>query len=172
MKVNRPVRAVFDYLANIQLHGEWDQDFRSYQGPDGPVELGTVFVKREIDESIAGGPWGSAVVKSMKVATRSVTCVDRDRRLEYAIEGENSWLHRVEYFELEPTAEGTLIVKGTDLIFPSFSKNPWFYLVLLVPVVWPIVLINLLFLPVTALGLWQDHMRKLGRIKKRLEASF
>jgi len=172
MKVNRPVRAVFDYLANFQLHGEWDQDFKNYQGPEGPVELGTVFVKREIDETIAGGPMGSAVVKSLKVATRSVTCVDRDRRLEYVIEGENAWSHRVEYFEFEPTLEGTLIIKGTDLIYPSISKNPLLLLALLVPVVWPIILMNLLFLPPTVMGLWQDHAGKLRRIKARLEASF
>ena len=62
----------------------------------------------------------------------------------------------------------TRVTKGTDLVYPSLRKN-YRWLVLLVPVVWPFVLMNLVWMPSIDLGIFMGHRGKLGRIKKNLE---
>lgn len=53
-------------------------------------------------------------------------------------------------------------------MYPSLRKN-YLWLVLLVPVAWPFILMNLVWMPAVMLGIFLDHRRKLARIKKNLE---
>ena len=168
--INNPVRDVYDYLADFGRHGEWDQDAKSFQGPPGAVELGTTFQRVDVCDTVTGGALGTAQIRSTKVIVREVTYLERDRWLEYKITGENGWMHRIEYFGLEPTLEGTRLTKGTDLMYPSLRRNLLWLVALLVPLLWPFVILNLLWLPSIILGIKLGHKEKLGRIRARLEA--
>ncbi len=168
--INSPVRDVYDYLAEFGRHSEWDQDAKNFQGPPDAVELGSTFQKLDVCDTVTGGALGTAAIRSTKTIVREVTYLDRDRWLEYKITGENGWMHRIEYFGLEPALEGTRLTKGTDLMYPSLRRNFLWLLALIVPLFWPFVIFNLLWLPSIILGIKWGHKEKLGRIKARLEA--
>ncbi len=167
--INRPVREVFDFLSDFGRHREWDREAESFKGPAGPVELGATFQKFDVFDAGTGGPLGASPIRSTRVVVREVTYVDRDRWLEYKISGENGWLHRIEFFGLQPAPEGTLLTKGTDLMYPSLRRNFLWLFAPFVPVFWPFVVLNLLWLPSIIFSLKRSQKEKLGRIKDRLE---
>ena len=166
--VDRPVEEVFQYLSNFRLHSEWDEASKAFLCTPGPVELGSVFEKHDLCDGITGTALGAVRLRTTRIITRTVTQLERDRRLEYEIRGENGLMHRSEYFELEAVPGGTLVTKGTDLIYPALS-NKFLWLTLFVPVVWPFIIINLFWLPTTVFGIKMELSTMLNRIKKRLE---
>lgn len=178
--IGLPVSQVYQYLADFSLHGEWDNDAKEYLGTPGGVKLGSTFQKLEVCDTVTVGTLGTATINTTKTIVRTVTEAEIDKRLEYRIMGENGLMHRVEFFDLEQVMPepdrqdstllgvATRVTKGTDLVYPSLRKN-YRWLVLLVPVVWPFVLMNLVWMPSIAFGLFMDHGGKLGRIKKKLE---
>ena len=178
--IGMPVRQVYQYLADFSLHREWDEDAKRYLGTPGMVELGSTFQKVEVCDTVTVGTLGTATINSTKIIVRTVTQVEANKRLEYQVAGENGLMHRIEFFDLEPVAlepgpggsigerEVTRVTMGTDLMFPSLRKN-YLWLVLFVPVTWPFVLMNLVWMPSIMLGIFWDHRGKLARIKKNLE---
>lgn len=178
--IRRPVSQVYQYLADFSLHREWDEDAKQYLGTPGMVELGSTFQKLEVCDTVTVGTLGSATINSTKTIVRTVTQVEANKRLEYKTAGENGLMHRVEFFDLEPVSlepgavdstgegEATRVTQGTDLMYPSLRKN-YLWLVLLVPVTWPFILMNLVWMPSIALGIFLEHRGKLARIKKNLE---
>lgn len=173
--IAKPVSQVYEYLADFSLHRQWDDDSKQYQGTPGIVDVGSTFQKLDICDTVSVGTLGTATINSTKTIVRTVTQADPNKRLEYKVAGENGLMHRVEFFELEPVignsiqeGEATRVTKGTDLMYPSLRKN-YMWLVLLVPVAWPFVLMNLIWMPSAVFGIIMDHRGKLGRIKKNLE---
>ena len=178
--IGKPVSQVYHYLADFSLHREWDEDAKQYLVTPGIVELGSTFQKVEVCDTVSVGTLGTATINSTKTIVRTVTQVEANKRLEYRVVGENGLMHRVEFFDLEPVAlepglggsigeaEVTRVTMGTDLMFPSLRKN-YLWLILLVPVVWPFVLMNVIWMPSIMLGIFWDHRGKLARIKKNLE---
>ena len=178
--IGKPVSQVYQYLADFSLHREWDEDAKHYLGTPGMVELGSTFQKIDVCDTVTVGMLGSATINSTKTIVRTVTQLEPNKRLEYKVAGENGLMHRVEFFDLEPVAldpgtvdsigewEVTRVTMGTDLMFPSLRKN-YLWLLLFVPVVWPFVLMNLVWMPSIMLGIFWDHRGKLARIKKNLE---
>ena len=178
--IGKPVSQVYQYLADFSLHREWDEDAKQYLVTPGIVELGSTFQKVEVCDTVSVGTLGTATINSTKTIVRTVTQVEANKRLEYRVVGENGLMHRVEFFDLEPVAlepgpggsigeaEVTRVTMGTDLMFPSLRKN-YLWLILLVPVVWPFVLMNVIWMPSIMLGISWDHRGKLTRIKKNLE---
>ncbi len=173
--IAKPVSQVYQYLADFSLHRQWDDDAKEYLGTPGIVGVGSTFQKLDICDTVSVGTLGTATIKSTKTIVRTVTQAEPDKRLEYKIAGENGLMHRVEFFELEPVigdsiqeGEATRVTKGTDLMYPSLRKN-YLWLVLFVPVVWPFLLLNVIWMPPIILGMMMDHRGKLGRIKKNLE---
>jgi len=178
--IGRPVSQVYQYLADFSLHREWDEDAKRYLGTPGMVELGSTFQKVEVCDTVTGSALGSVNINSTKIIVRTVTQVEANKRLEYQVTGENGLMHRVEFFDLEPVVlepgtvgsigggEATRVTKGTDLMYPSVRKN-YLWLILLIPVTWPFVLLNMIWMPSIMLGIFWDHRGKLARIKKNLE---
>ena len=178
--IGKPVSQVYHYLADFSLHREWDEDAKQYLVTPGIVEMGSTFQKVEVCDTVSVGTLGTATINSTKTIVRTVTQVEANKRLEYRVVGENGLMHRVEFFDLEPVAlepglggsigeaEVTRVTMGTDLMFPSLRKN-YLWLILLVPVVWPFVLMNVIWMPSIMLGIFWDHRGKLARIKKNLE---
>ena len=175
--IGKPVSQVYQYLADFSLHGEWDEDAKQYLGTPGIVELGSTFQKVEVCDTVSVGTLGTATINSNKTIVRTVTQVEANKRLEYRVAGENGLMHRVEFFDFEPVTVGligqgerevTRVTKGTELVYPSLRKN-YLWLILLVPVVWPFVLMNVIWMPSIMLGIFWDHRGKLARIKKNLE---
>ena len=178
--IGKPVSQVYHYLADFSLHREWDEDAKQYLVTPGIVEMGSTFQKVEVCDTVSVGTLGTATINSTKTIVRTVTQVEANKRLEYRVVGENGLMHRVEFFDLEPVAlepgpggsigeaEATRVTMGTDLMFPSLRKN-YLWLILLVPVVWPFVLMNVIWMPSIMLGIFWDHRGKLARIKKNLE---
>ena len=178
--IGKPVSQVYQYLADFSLHREWDEDAKQYLVTPGIVEMGSTFQKVEVCDTVSVGTLGTATINSTKTIVRTVTQVEANKRLEYRVVGENGLMHRVEFFDLEPVAlepgpggsfgeaEVTRVTMGTDLMFPSLRKN-YLWLILLVPVVWPFVLMNVIWMPSIMLGIFWDHRGKLARIKKNLE---
>ena len=114
------------------------------------------------------GMLGTATINSTKTVVRTVTQAETDKRLEYKVAGENGLMHRVEFFDLEPAnlepgsgdsegsiseVEATRVTKGTDLVYPSLRKN-YLWLIILAPVAWPFVLMNLVWMRSIALGMF------------------
>ena len=173
--IGKTVSQVYQYLADFSLHREWDEDAKRYLGTPGMVELGSTFQKVEVCDTVTVGTLGTATINSTKIIVRTVTQLEADKHLEYQVAGENGLMHRVEFFDLEPVSVGpiaegevTRVTMGTDLMFPSLRKN-YLWLILLVPVVWPFVLLNLVWMPSMVLGIIWDHRGKLARIEKNLE---
>ena len=180
MIIGKPVSQVYQYLADFSLHREWDEGAKEYMGVPGIVELGSTFQKKEVCDTVTVGMLGSATINSTKTIVRTVTEVETNKRLEYKTAGENGLMHRVQFFDFKPVdldlvnldsigeGEATRVTQGTDLMYPSLRKN-YLWLVLLVPVAWPFILMNLVWMPSVMLGIFLDHRRKLARIKKNLE---
>ena len=177
--IGKPVSQVYQYLADFSLHREWDKDAKRYLGTPGMVGLGSTFQKVEVCDTVTSSALGSATINSTKIIVRTVTRAEPNKRLEYQVTGENGLMHRVEFFDLETVAlepgnwdsgegEATRITKGTDLMYPSLGKN-YLWLIFLVPVAWPFVLLNMIWMPSVMLGIFCDHRGKLARIKKNLE---
>lgn len=182
--IGKPVDQVYQYLADFSLHRERDEDAKQYLGTGSMVELGSTFQKLEVCDTVTVGTLGSATINTTKTIVRTVTQLEANKRLEYRVAGENGLMHRVEFFDLEPVAlgnravgsigdsigegEATRVTKGTDLMYPALRKN-YLWLVLLVPVAWPFIIMNLLWMPSIELGVYLDHRSKLARIKKNLE---
>ena len=175
--IGKPVSRVYQYLADFSLHGEWDEDAKQYLGTPGIVELGSTFQKKEVCETVSVGTLGTATINSTKTIVRTVTQVEANKRLEYKVAGENGLMHRVEFFDFEAVTVGligqgerevTRVTKGTELVYPSLRKN-YLWMILLVPVTWPFVLMNVIWMPSIMLGIFWDHRSKMNRIKKNLE---
>lgn len=166
--VGSPVEEVFQYLSNFRLHSEWDETAKEFLGTPGPVELGSVFERHDLCEGLTGTALGTVNLRTKRIITRTVIQLERDKRLEYEVRGENGLMHRNEYFELEAVPGGTRVTKGIDLIYPELRKN-FLWLALFVPVVWPFIILNLFWLPATVLNIKMELSAKLNRIKKNLE---
>lgn len=182
--IESPVSQVYQYLADFSLHKEWDEDAKQYLGTPGLVQPGSTFQKLDVCDTVTGGALGTAPINSTKTIVRKMTHVEPDRRLEYQVTGENGLMHRVEFFDLEPVTvnlagnsigagsirerEATRVTKGTDLMYPALRQN-YLWVLLLLPVTWPFVLLNLIWMPSIVLGILLDHRGKLGRIRKNLE---
>lgn len=166
--VGSPVEEVFQYLSNFRLHPEWDEASKEFLGTPGPVEMGSVFERHDECDGLTGTALGAVSLRTKRIITRTVTQLERDKRLEYEIRGENGLMHRSEYFELEAVPGGTRVTKGTDLIYPELRKH-FLWLALFVPVVWPFIILNLFWLPATVFGIKMELSAKLNRIKKKLE---
>jgi len=167
--VYRPVEEVYQYLSNFRLHSEWDEASTAFLGTPGPVELGSVFERHDLCDGLTGTALGTVSLRTTRIITRTVTQLEPDKRLEYEVRGENGLMRRNEFFELETVPGGTQLTKGTELIYPEIRKN-FLWLALFVPVVWPFVILNLVWLPSTLFSIKMELSAKLNRIKKRLES--
>ena len=181
--IDKPVSQVYQYLADFSKHKEWDDDAKRYATTPGLVELGSTFQRVELCDTVTNTSLGTADLNSTRTILRKVTSVEINKHLEFEVTGENGLMHRVEFFDLEPInldstggvggegigeGEATRVTKGTVLVYPSLRKN-YLWLVFLVPLAWPFVFLNAIWMPSIMLNLSWDHRGKLGRIKKNLE---
>lgn len=177
--IRKPVSQVYQYLADFSLHKDWDDDAKRYVATPGLVELGSTFQRVELCDTVTNTSLGTADLNSTRTIVRTVISVEMNKHLEFEVTGENGLMHRVEFFDLEPVnmgssgnsigeGEATRVTKGTDLVYPSLRKN-YLWLVFLVPLAWPFVFLNAIWMPSIMLNLSWDHRGKLARIKKNLE---
>lgn len=124
---------VFDYLADLGRHGEWnpEPDFRVTAQPDGPPGAGAVY-RREFTGPLLGplilrGGMGDSrvtVVKTMTIAVyEPYDALVLETRNSY-----NGLLHSAETFafEFSPAPEGTRVrmVSQVEAMVPSAFIGP------------------------------------------------
>jgi uncharacterized protein YndB with AHSA1/START domain len=119
--INAPPQRVFDYLADMARHREWNPEpgFTVTERPTGAVGLGSVY-QREREERFQG-PLMQAGASTHPVDLVRITSVTAFRPYtSLAFDTRNSFnglLHSVESmtFEFDPTPEGTRVTMVNEL---------------------------------------------------------
>ena len=132
--IDAPAQQVFDYLADMTRHHEWNPDdgFRVTARPEGQPGVGSVFSRERTGESqgplaIRPGPGpASSVTVTLSTAItvyRPPCALTFETRASY-----NGLLYSIErtYFELQPAPEGIRVAKlcEVEIMVPSAFIGP------------------------------------------------
>ena len=119
--IDAPPQRVFDYLADMARHREWNPEsgFTVTERPTGSVGLGSVY-QREREEQFQGPliRGGSSLRPVELVRSTSITVFEPYTSLAFGTKNSfNGLLHSVELmtFEFDPTLEGTRVVLVEEL---------------------------------------------------------
>ena len=131
--IGAPPRRVFDYLADMSRHAEWNPDpgFRVTTRPDGPVGVGSLHRRERTGEMqgpiILRGGMGDSLVTVVKIMT--ITAYEPYRSLAFETRNSfNGLLHSADLvsFGLQSTPEGTRVtmVSEVESMVPSAFIGP------------------------------------------------
>ena len=132
--IGAPPQQVFDYLADMTRHGEWnpDEGFRVTAQPEGLPGVGSIFIRERTGESqgplaIRPGP-GPASSVTVTLIT-AITVYQPHGALTFETRSSfNGLLYSVERtsFELQPAEEGAWVTKAAEveIMVPSAFIGP------------------------------------------------
>ena len=133
-EIDAPPQQVFDYLADMTRHGEWNPDdgFRVTAPPEGQPCLGSVFSRERTGESqgplaIRPGP-GPASSVTVTLVT-AITVYQPHGALTFETRASfNGLLYSIERmsFELQPAQGGTWVTRASEveILVPSAFIGP------------------------------------------------
>ena len=132
--IGAPPQQVFEYLADMTRHGEWNPDtgFQVTARPEGQPGVGSVFLRERTGESQGPlairpgpGPASSVTVTLLTVITvySPHDALTFETRVSY-----NGLLYSLERtsFELQPAPEGSWVTKASEveIMVPSAFIGP------------------------------------------------